>query len=163
MKTAALPKALITFAAILFFAVAHFWIFSSAAIAEEQSIYVGTDACQDCHEEQCSNFKQYAKKAKSAHSVQKMAPKLTTEELNECYACHTTGYGKTGGFVSYEKTPHLGDAGCEVCHGPGSLHVEYGGDPEYIRQPSIDDCSYCHNEERIDAFGFKPMLHGGAH
>lgn len=125
--------------------------------------YVGTDACADCHEEQCSNFKKYAKKAKSAHSIQIMAPKLTKQELQECFGCHTTGYGKPGGFVSFEKTPQLADAGCEVCHGPGSEHIESGGDKTLIHNPELAECKSCHNEDRIANFGFRPLLHGGAH
>ena len=93
-----------------------------------------------------------------------MAPKLTLEELRECYACHATGYGKPGGFVSLEKTPHLANAGCEVCHGPGGAHAESGGDKALIkRKMSVSDCETCHNAQRVRAFGFKPMLYGGAH
>lgn len=135
----------------------------TAPAAAEQSTYVGTDACADCHEEQYSTFKKYAKKAKSAQSVQVMAPKLTQEELEGCFGCHTTGYGKPDGFVSFEKTPHLSDAGCEVCHGPGSAHVESGGDPDLIHNPEMSECLTCHNEERVANFGFRPLLHGGAH
>jgi hypothetical protein len=128
-----------------------------------ESTYVGTDACAECHEDQYNNFKKYAKKAKSAHSVKIMAPKLTRSELESCYGCHTTGYGKPGGFESFEKTPHLSDAGCEVCHGPGSEHVESGGDPSLIHNPEMNECLTCHNEDRVKSFGFRPLLHGGAH
>ncbi|UZP69041.1 cytochrome c family protein [Desulfovibrio mangrovi] len=130
---------------------------------QAESTYVGTEACAECHEDQYNNFKQYAKKAKSAHSLQIMAPKLTKSELESCYGCHTTGYGKPGGFVSFEQTPHLADAGCEVCHGPGSEHVESGGDSTLIHNPELEECKTCHNEERVNNFGFRPLLHGGAH
>jgi len=126
--------------------------------------YVGTDACKDCHAEQYNNFKKFAKKAKSWHSIEIMASDLTPDEVKECYACHTTGYGKPGGFVSKEKTPQLADAGCEVCHGPGSEHIESGGDPSSIRKKmSMKDCETCHNSERVASFNFKPLLYGGAH
>ena len=136
------------------------WPFSAVA----ETTYVGTAACKDCHEEQYENFTKFAKKAHSQKSVQIMASDLTEAELAECYGCHTTGYGKPGGFVSYEKTPHLADAGCEVCHGPGSDHVESGGDAELIKGTlSMEDCESCHNQSRIKAFNFKPLLYGGAH
>lgn len=133
------------------------------ALAAEARSYVGTDACAPCHADQHATFRKYAKKSKSAHSVKVMAAKLTREEVQGCYACHTTGYGKPGGFVSFESTPHLADAGCEVCHGPGSAHVDSGGDVSLIDKPTMEGCVVCHNEQRVRSFNFKPLLHGGAH
>ena len=136
------------------------WPFSALA----ENSYVGTAACKDCHEEQYDNFTKYAKKAHSDRSVKVMASDLSEAELQSCYGCHSTGYGQPGGFVSYEKTPHLADAGCEVCHGPGNEHVESGGDTELIKgKLTMDDCVGCHNAERVQAFNFKPLLYGGAH
>lgn len=129
-----------------------------------ENAYVGTAACKDCHEVEYDNFTKFAKKAHSDKSIKIMASDLTEAELAECYACHTTGYGKPGGFVSYEKTPHVADAGCEVCHGPGHDHVESGGDASLIKgKLSMEDCTECHNESRVKAFNFKPLLYGGAH
>jgi len=133
-------------------------------IAPAENTYVGTAECKNCHEKQYENFTKFAKKAHSAKSVKIMASDLTEAELAGCYGCHTTGYGKPGGFVSYEKTPHLADAGCEVCHGPGSEHVKSGGDTSLIKGTlSMDDCEACHNESRVKSFDFKPLLYGGAH
>jgi len=126
--------------------------------------FVGSEACGDCHDEEYENFKNFAKKAHSGESVQIMAGDLTQDELAECFSCHVTGYGQPGGFVSFEETPELADAGCEVCHGAGYDHVESGGDPDLIKgKLSMDDCLTCHNPERIEAFDFKPLLYGGAH
>lgn len=133
------------------------------AMAAEARSYVGTDACAPCHADQHATFRKYAKKSKSAESVKVMTPKLSKEEVQGCYACHTTGYGKPGGFVSFEATPHLADAGCEVCHGPGSAHVDSGGDVSLIDKPTMEGCVVCHNEQRVRSFNFKPLLHGGAH
>jgi hypothetical protein len=126
-------------------------------------IYVGSDNCQKCHEKEYDSFMKYAKKSKSYESIERVKKGLTAEEIRGCYACHTTGYGKPGGFVSVEKTPHLKNAGCEVCHGPGELHVKTMN-PQYIkRRLSVEDCEVCHIEERVRAFRYKPMIHGGAH
>jgi len=125
--------------------------------------YVGTEACGACHPQEHENFTKYSKKAKSWRSVAIMAPGLTPEELRECYVCHTTGYGQPGGFESYDKTPHLSDAGCEVCHGPGSLHSEFGDPGLITRRMHMRDCESCHNAERVEAFNFKPLIYGGAH
>ncbi len=126
--------------------------------------FVGSKACSECHETEYARYTEFSKKAHSGKSVQIMAPDLTVDELKECYACHATGYGRPGGFVSFEETPEMGNAGCEVCHGPGYAHVESGGDPELIkREIKVSDCEVCHNSERVAAFDYKPLLFGGAH
>ncbi|MFW5731551.1 MAG: multiheme c-type cytochrome [Desulfonatronovibrionaceae bacterium] len=130
---------------------------------QAQGTYVGSETCGQCHSYEYENFTTYSKKAKSWESVSVMAPKLTREELEECYQCHTTGY-QQGGFISYEDTPELSDVGCETCHGPGREHAESGGYPDLIqRLPDIDDCLGCHIEERNKAFSFRPLMYSGAH
>ena len=125
--------------------------------------YVGSDACMACHEEEYENFTKYARKSHSFQSVLKMKKGLTSDELKGCYVCHTTGYGKPGGFVSLEQTPELQNAGCEVCHGPGGSHVETKDPDDLIGKVTIDICQKCHTQERVTAFRYKPMVHGGAH
>jgi hypothetical protein len=80
--------------------------------------YLGPETCKACH------FKEF--KTWQAHKHSKNFSVLQgAEQTNpECLKCHTTGYGKPGGFVSLEKTPNLTNTGCEACHGPGSAHVE---------------------------------------
>ncbi len=129
----------------------------------ESKTYVGSQACAECHEEVFANFSQYARKAKSFQSVEIMKKGLSIEEEKGCYKCHTTGYGEPGGFISAEKTPHLKNAGCEVCHGPGSTHVESEDPEDIITEVSMENCIMCHNSERVAAFKFKPLLYGGAH
>ncbi len=129
----------------------------------EAKNYIGSDACKDCHETEYENFYTYAKKAHSYESIKVMKKGLTEAEFRKCFECHTTGYRKPGGFRSEQETPHLKDAGCEVCHGPGSLHVETG-EPEDIKgHMTAKDCEVCHSEERVGAFHYKPLIHGGAH
>jgi hypothetical protein len=138
-------------------------IFVPAAFATDEPIYVGSEICGECHPDQFESFKKNSKKSKSYTGIKKMAAKLTPEELKECYACHTTGYGKLGGFLSEQETPHLKNNGCEVCHGPGSLHAE-SEDPEDLNATiDVEDCMTCHNSERVAVFNFKPLLYGGAH
>ncbi len=137
---------------------------SDRPIAARQPVrtYVGSEACAQCHETEFANFIRYAKKARSFSAVKKMADKLTRAEIANCYSCHTTGYGKTGGFVSPQETPHLQNNGCEVCHGPGSAHIE-SEDPEDLEQVSMEKCKTCHDKRKVAEFNFKPMLYGGAH
>ena len=125
--------------------------------------YVGSDVCIECHEEQYEKFSKYARKSRSFQSVLKMRKGLAADEVKECYACHTTGYGKPGGFVSLEQTPELKNAGCEVCHGPGGRHVETQDPTDIVKDITIDTCERCHTEERVAAFRYRPLVHGGGH
>lgn len=135
----------------------------SEAAPEVQKTYVGTDRCNDCHDAQYKNFKTYSKKAHSYKSITTMKKGLTNAEFEQCLECHTTGYGKAGGFRSEQDTPQLRDVGCETCHGPGSIHVETQ-DPKDIKGKLVaKDCEVCHNSERVSAFKYKPLIFGGAH
>jgi len=136
------------------------------AIGDESKIdntFVGSLACKDCHPEEYANFITYAKKSTSFQSIEKQMKHLTPDEIRQCYPCHTTGYGEPGGFVSLEKTPYLKNAGCEVCHGPGAKHVRTGDPATIIGKLGKKDCERCHISERVKAFKYKPLIHGGAH
>lgn len=133
------------------------------AWAEESKRYVGSNACGDCHVEEFTNFQAYAKKAHSYDSLETMKKGLTDAEFLKCFECHTTGYKKPGGFRSAEETPHLKNAGCEVCHGPGSLHVQSGEAGDIKGKLTSEDCEACHSAERVQAFNYKPLVYGGAH
>lgn len=133
------------------------------AKGSEQRSYVGAEACKDCHEDQYESYMKNSRKAHSWRSITKMQSKLSEAERRECFVCHTTGYGKPGGFVSFESTPGLANVGCESCHGPGSLHAESGDTDEIRRTPLIEECVVCHNGDRIKNFNFKPMLYHGGH
>jgi len=139
-----------------------FLIFSGGLFAEER-VYVGAKACGECHPREFANHMNFSKKAASFGSIEVMKPKLTAIEYNECLSCHTTGYGKPGGFVSETETPELKNAGCEVCHGPGSLHIESGDPDDIDHDLTMEGCIVCHNPDRVKAFDFKPLLFGGAH
>jgi len=138
-------------------------LLSIADSTDTKRSYVGSDVCKTCHEKEYNSFMNYAKKSKSYESIERVKKGLTEKEIKGCYFCHTTGYGKPGGFISVEKTPHLKNAGCEVCHGPGGLHIKTRN-PSYIKRiMTKEDCEVCHTSERVRAFRYKPMIHGGAH
>lgn len=134
-----------------------------AQAEERKALYVGMETCAGCHEAQYESFTRNSKKAHSYESIRKMEKKLTRAEFQVCFACHTTGYGRPGGFISSEETPDLKNPGCEVCHGPGSLHAESGDPQDLGEKVSLAVCQTCHNSERVAAFGFKPILYAGAH
>jgi hypothetical protein len=133
--------------------------------AQDQTIprYVGASACKPCHEREFKGFTTFAKKSSSFQSITRLRKELTEEEINGCYVCHTTGYGKPGGFINEQLTPDLKNAGCEVCHGPGEFHVNTQ-DPKDIKGDLTEqDCEACHTSERVKAFRYKPLIRGGAH
>lgn len=129
---------------------------------EVRASYVGSQNCQSCHPEIYARFKKYSKMARSYKHVRLLKKGLTEQEYHHCLKCHTTGYGKPGGFSSEKETPQLAQVGCEDCHGPGSIHVATA-DPKNIRTVSEKGCKACHNSERVGAFRFRPMIYGGAH
>lgn len=148
---------------LLFLSVLFLYPFNKAVCGEEDKTYVGSDTCKECHETEYDNYHAFAKKSHSFNSIEIMKKGLTSEEVNGCYQCHTTGYGEKSGFKSESETPHLKNAGCEVCHGPGSVHVETN-DPEDINgQLTSKACETCHNSERVGAFRYTPVIYGGAH
>lgn len=135
------------------------------SLAETKGVpkYVGSSTCKNCHEKEYHNFMTHAKKSTSFQSIERLKKELTEDEIKGCYYCHTTGYGKSGGFISAEETPHLKNAGCEVCHGPGEFHVKTK-DPAHVKgHLTAEDCETCHISERVRAFRYKPLIHGGAH
>lgn len=138
-------------------------IFLFNTVYAQENYYLGSEACKECHESQYERFSKYSKKARSYENIKKMKGKLTPLEYQACFECHTTGYGKKGGFISEEKTPGLKNPGCEVCHGPGALHAE-SGDPELILGDISDSiCIGCHDQIRIQTFDHQPLMFGGAH
>lgn len=138
-------------------------LYLTKAAGAKEAHYVGSEACKECHDAQYSSFTANSKKAGSFEKISRMKRKLTDAEFNECLKCHTTGYGRPGGFRSIEETPGLKNPGCEVCHGPGSIHAESGDPADITVKVSLKVCSGCHNPERVAAFGFKPILYSGGH
>lgn len=139
-------------------------VWCGATLSHAQGrFYVGSARCAECHEEQYKNFVKYSKKANSWETLSLMLPKLTDDEVKQCYKCHTTGYGHKGGFVSKQATPEMAQVGCETCHAPGSEHCDTGEKSSIVRRPSEKVCTECHNSQRVENFRFKPLLYSGAH
>ena len=129
----------------------------------ESKTYVGAAICKGCHEKEHASFTSHAKMSHSFKGIARMKKGLTGEEIKKCYECHTTGYGKPGGFKSEAETPDLKNLGCESCHGPGSSHASSGSPKDIKRHLDIKDCDGCHDKNRVAAFNYKPVLFGGAH
>jgi hypothetical protein len=119
-----LKKIFVGFVSVLFVMAAMI------AVNADAAKYIGAKKCKACH------MKQYKawNKTNMATSFENLKPGVKAEEKKkagldpdkdyttdaDCLRCHTTGYGKEGGFESMEKTPKLANVQCESCHGPGS-------------------------------------------
>jgi hypothetical protein len=136
---------------------------SSPAGSANPAAYVGPEACQECHEKEYQSYKANSKKVNSFNSVKRMSHALSEAEMRQCYECHTTGYGKPGGFVSEQQTPKMAEASCEVCHGPGALHAQSQSKSDIRGKIQPKDCLGCHSAERVQAFNFRPLIYSGGH
>jgi hypothetical protein len=109
-------------------------VVAPACQAAAEFDYVGTKNCKKCHMKEFNSWSQ-TKMAKAFSLLQpgaavdakakaKLDPKKDYTGDATCLACHTTGYGKPGGFVSIAKTPDMAGVGCESCHGPGGAYTK---------------------------------------
>lgn len=121
------------------------------AAAEGQATYMGIENCTSCHAEERAVWDK-TQHAKAYATLEKQF----VEYNLDCVGCHVTGYEKPGGstVTAVEK---LKDVGCEVCHGPGSLHAN---DPSkkglVIVKPEPKTCvSECHHPPHVE--GFDPV------
>ena len=124
--------------------------------------HVGSDACQSCHPAE------HAKWLASPHAAAFAAlAQGGHQEDADCIACHTTGFGRTGGFPKGGRGaehPDLARVGCESCHGPGGDHVAADA-PKRGTILSLGDkcdscvilqiCGDCHDEANDPGFEFQ--------
>jgi peroxiredoxin len=81
--------------------------------------YVGSEACQSCHSDEHATWLTQT----HAKALDTLAAKGKATDA-DCLRCHTTGFGKPGGFqAGAGAQPALAGVGCESCHGPGGDHV----------------------------------------
>ena len=124
----------------------QFQVFTTFAEKEEEkAIYVGMDKCKKCHSEHVKTYSDW--KYSRNFRILEMRGK---DHDPQCLRCHTTGYGKQGGFMSVEKTPHMKNVQCEACHGPASLHVKAPTVEEHLKTLSIPKnvCTSCHYQHK---------------
>ena len=161
MKISKIVKITITSVLLLFFAFV-------SANADKKPQFVGSETCKECHRKTTRSWGKTKMalafeilkpgERKEAKLKFKLDPQKDYTQEEKCLPCHTTGYGKPGGFVSAKETPlHLG-VGCEACHGPGSLYnpimeirgriykldelIEVGLIPQ-----AMTTCRDCHNTD----------------
>lgn len=153
-----------------------------------QAQYVGVSKCRPCHLPQTKSWEQ-TKMAKAfdllkpgiaadKKAAKKLDPNKDYTHDTECLPCHTTGYGKPGGFQSIEATPGLAGVQCEVCHGPGGGYLKPTlmslQNKAYKRTdlvtagltvPDVKICQGCHNPKSpfYAAFNYESRKAQGTH
>ena len=101
--------------------------------ADQGSKYLGYNRCKGCHGKHFESWKEGMMTAEAFKALMPgeraeaklevgLDPNKDYTGEAECLACHATGYGQPGGFVSFEETPDLAGVTCEACHGPGESY-----------------------------------------
>lgn len=130
-----------------------------------RAAYVGDAKCGSCHAPALAFWK------KTVHATAwKTLVEVNKQNDYRCVSCHVTGYEQAGGS-SLGHTNRLRDVQCEVCHGPGSIHVAQKGleEPAAVRRDTpATVCKGCHTEQHSDTFQYEAYLrdvlgpgHGG--
>jgi len=163
----------------------------------DEAKYVGSKKCKMCHNAEYKSWEELAHataletlmpgkkaEAKTKHGLDP-AKDYTNDET--CLACHTTGYGKEGGYFLAEagdakaakKAAKLAGVGCEACHGAGGSYVDlhkeilkskrkYKLDEMLsagLIKPTAETCTGCHNDKSptFESFDFEAMKDKGVH
>ncbi|MBX3126190.1 MAG: hypothetical protein KF718_05715 [Polyangiaceae bacterium] len=114
-------------------------------VTENQSSYLGAEACKSCHLEEHAFWKT------TPHARAYVTLERQHKQFNlECVDCHVTGYEKPGGST-VTHVERLTDVQCEVCHGPGSRHLADPANPALIlKTPGKDLCApTCHHPPHV--------------
>jgi hypothetical protein len=117
--------------------------------------FAGVEECSMCHAE-ATEFWQKTKHFQAWETLEKVNRQFDYE----CIGCHTTGFDLPGG-ATLARNEHLRDVQCEVCHGPGSLHIDADGQDKprtVTRSPAESLCKGCHSFEHSDTFDFTAYL-----
>lgn len=140
--------------------------------------YVGEKSCKKCHFSQHRSWKKTtmaksmdtlkAGKAVEAKKKHGLDPDKDYTKDPSCLECHTTGYGKPGGYPAVvpgkewtkeeaARAKLMEGVQCESCHGPGSLSNPFKKDNEQYKkaelvklglvEPDAANCATCHNKK----------------
>lgn len=140
---------------------------AARAPEEKPRAFVGTKRCRVCHAPEHASWAE-TKMAKAFELLKpgvartektkaKLDPEKDFTRDPSCLACHTTGYGKPGGFTSLAATPDLAGVGCESCHGAGADYVGPMRNKTYRKSALValglvdtitkEQCASCHNPD----------------
>ncbi|HEX4948268.1 MAG TPA: multiheme c-type cytochrome [Blastocatellia bacterium] len=119
-----------------------------AAKGNQSSLYVTSETCAKCHQEEYDKWKQ----TRHSHAFAVLETKNRAFD-NACVGCHSVGFQKQG-FVNIKATPQLAHVQCESCHGPGAEHAAKPQKGFYKTPPTPSMCITCHDRENSPDFVF---------
>jgi 2',3'-cyclic-nucleotide 2'-phosphodiesterase (5'-nucleotidase family) len=114
---------------------------------KQNRVYATDQTCLTCH------AKEHDLWSKTGHSRAYTALQEVNKSFDpECLVCHTTGFGKPGGFISEIDTPKLKNVQCEICHGVRLEHAQnpqggFAGEAKAV-------CGKCHVKKHSPKFNF---------
>ena len=116
--------------------------------------YASSGGCVTCHAQE------FARWAYSDHAEKAWLSLVKKDATDnpECVACHSTGFGKPGGFgelteANFRKWKAVQ---CEACHGPLAGHPD---NPEVRGHPvTKETCTSCHDEANSPDFDYATWL-----
>jgi hypothetical protein len=126
---------------------------ASSAKTDDRSGYATGSSCSGCHPDRIASW------GFDGHA-QAMASLISrgAQADPECVGCHTTGFGRPGGFASVEPgaVDAFRDVQCEACHGPMRGHSGRGD----VRSLPVTEatCRACHDEANSPNFDFDAYL-----
>jgi len=113
--------------------------------------------CASCHEKQFDHW------AASGHAQSLATLKLDHKEKSpDCLACHTTGFGRSDGYLNYNITGGLKNVNCTECHYTPAEHLSQ---PAVYATLSIteENCVRCHNQANSPEFAFADFMARSRH
>ena len=114
---------------------------------KQNRVYATDQTCLTCHSREHDLW------SKTGHSRAYAALQEVNKSFDpECLTCHTTGFGKPGGFISEIDNPELKNVQCEMCHGARLEHTRnpQGGFAKEARTA----CGKCHVKKHSPKFDF---------
>lgn len=153
--------------------------------AAPRNRYIGAKACKSCHNSEAKGH-QFDKWSEAVHAQawevlgSDRAKEVGAEhdvkdpqKDDACLKCHVTAHGMKKNEIKRGFDIKLG-VQCESCHGPGEAHSKARfaaasagdadpkayvqvADDEILRQPTMENCQVCHNEEESPTY--KPFCY----
>lgn len=114
---------------------------------KQNRVFATDQTCLTCHS------KEHGLWSKTGHGRAYAGLEKVNKSFDpECLACHTTGFGKPGGFISEIDTPELKNVQCEMCHG---ARLEHTRNPQggFAREAKAA-CAKCHVKKHSPKFNF---------